>query len=76
MKKMLLILMVLASAANAQIGWTLDQCRKHWGRESISHLDGVNTIYKFGSKIEKNVIFDEGGKVKDVYYLYLGVGIF
>jgi hypothetical protein len=36
MKLLLLILMTLASAVtvNAQIGWTLDQCRKHWGQET------------------------------------------
>jgi hypothetical protein len=43
MKRLLLILVALASVALAndaqgQIGWTLDQCRKHWGRETISHL--------------------------------------
>jgi hypothetical protein len=83
MKKMLLILMVLASVAmagdaHAQIGWMLDQCRKHWGREtSIEHwrVDESQTItepaYIFGSdsKLEKEVTLDPQGKVKEVYYI-------
>jgi hypothetical protein len=72
MKRLLLILMVLAGAAHAQIGWTIEQCRKHWGRENNSYLYETNTVYRFGSKIEKEVIFDEGGKVKDVTYSVLG----
>jgi hypothetical protein len=77
MKTMLLILMAMASVANAQIGWTLDQCRKHWGLESsIEHpyLDESHTTtftaYIFGSasKIEKQVTFDQQRKVDDVWY--------
>jgi hypothetical protein len=64
MKTLLLILMVLAGDARAQIGWTLDQCRQHWGGESsIEH-----TTYIFGSKIRKEVTFDQEGKVNDVSY--------
>jgi hypothetical protein len=80
MKTMLLILMVLASAANAQIGWTLDQCRKHWGWESIStyHLESLNdTTYGFGSEdagIYKEVTLDPQGKVNDVMYTSNGGG--
>jgi hypothetical protein len=38
MKTTLLILIAMASVVNAQIGWTLDQCRKQWGHEtSIEH---------------------------------------
>ena len=62
-----------------QIGWTLDQCRKHWGRErSIEHgyLDEshttTSTTYTFGSdsdsNIKKEVTFDQQGKVNDVLY--------
>jgi hypothetical protein len=80
MKKMLLTLMILASAANAQIGWTLDQCRKHWGRESISthHLESLNdTTYGFGSEdagIYKEVTLDPQGKVNDLMYTSNGGG--
>jgi hypothetical protein len=81
MKKMLLMLMALASVAHAQIGWTLDQCRKHWGRESsIEHpylddsLTTTGTTYVFGfldsgSKIQKQVALDAAGKVNDIYYI-------
>jgi hypothetical protein len=39
MKRTLLTLMTLASIAmagdaHAQIGWTLNQCRAHWGKET------------------------------------------
>jgi hypothetical protein len=74
---LLLMLMVIASNAHAQIGWAIDQCRKHWGRESrIEHpyLDESHTTtftaYIFGadSKIEKQVTFDQRLKVDDVWY--------
>ncbi len=72
MKRILLTLTTFVSFsfgnAHAQIGWTLDQCRKHWGRENTSHPHG-KTEYKFGSKIEKIVTFDQQGKVNDVLYL-------
>jgi hypothetical protein len=79
MKILLLVLTVASfSLANthAQIGWTLDQCRKHWGRESsIEHyyLDEshttTSTTYVFGSKIRKEVTLDQQGKVNDASYL-------
>src|SRR5690349_14793685 len=80
--KMLLTLMVLASLVNAkaQIGWTLDQCRKHWGRETIAtyHMGSLNdTTYSFGSEdygIHKDVTFDSQGKVNDVWYSSNGGG--
>jgi hypothetical protein len=31
MKTMLLILMALTSVVHAQLGWTLEQCQKHYG---------------------------------------------
>jgi hypothetical protein len=73
MKKMLLILMALASwamadDAHAQIGWTLDQCRKHWGRESSIEHTTTSTTYIFDSKIRKEVTFDQQGKVNSVWY--------
>jgi hypothetical protein len=77
MKKLLLILTVASLSfanAHAQIGWTLDQCRKHWGRESIAtyHLESLNdTTYSFGSKdfgIHKDVTLDSQGKVNNVCY--------
>jgi hypothetical protein len=74
MKRILLILMVLASVAmagdaHAQIGWTLDQCRKHWGQESsIKHSDTTAYIFGSDSKIEKQVTFDQQRKVNDVWY--------
>jgi hypothetical protein len=67
----------MAANSKAQIGWTLNQCRKHWGRESsIEHhyLDESHTtsstiyVFGFGSQIEKEVTFDQQGKVNDVYY--------
>jgi hypothetical protein len=78
--KTILTLMVLASVAKAQIGWTLDQCRKHWGRESIStyFLKSLNnTTYGFGSEdagIYKEVALDPQGKVNNVMYTSNGGG--
>jgi hypothetical protein len=72
MQTLLLILFLLSiSSAQAQIGWTLDQCRKHWGPPSDVEHDHLTTIYIFGSasKIEKRVILDQQGKVQDVLYL-------
>jgi hypothetical protein len=81
MKLMLLILMTLASVAHGQIGWTLDRCRKAWGRETgIKHpyLDEsqttTGTTYVFGSlesgsELEKWVALDPQGKVNDLYYI-------
>jgi hypothetical protein len=84
MKTMMKIMMAVAAfalvvGAHAQIGWTLDQCRKHWGQESITIYHGealtgeplTTTIYSFdsGSKIEKEVTFDAQGKVNDVFYI-------
>jgi hypothetical protein len=86
MKKILLMLMALGMAsfmannAFAQIGWTLDQCRKHWGPQTgIDHpylddsLTTTGTSYIFGSfdsgsKIQKEVALDATGKVNDVFY--------
>jgi hypothetical protein len=59
----------VAVDAHAQIGWTLDQCRKHWGRESIFHpKNGDPTEYTFGPKIKKQVTLDSGRKVNDIFY--------
>jgi hypothetical protein len=67
-----------AGSAHAQIGWTLDQCRKHWGRENrIEHwsVDESQTttepayIFGFGSNLEKEVTLDSQGKVKDIFYV-------
>jgi hypothetical protein len=78
MKLMMITAVVALAAANAkaQIGWTLDQCRKHWGRESsVEHpyLDEshttTSTTYIFDSKIRKEVSFDQQGKVNDVFYI-------
>jgi hypothetical protein len=33
MKRALLLLLFIAASAHAQIGWTLEQCRKHFGAE-------------------------------------------
>jgi hypothetical protein len=72
-----LAVLVSANYAHAQIGWTLDQCWKHWGLESsVEHpyLDESHTTtsidYIFGSdsKIEKQVSFDQQRKVNDVWY--------
>jgi hypothetical protein len=73
MKKVLLILMVLAGVANAQIGWTLDQCRKHWGHETSNTF----IAYGFGSKdtgIYKEVTLDSQFKVNNVMYTSNGGG--
>ena len=85
MKRILLTLMAIAGCltiagnAHAQIGWTLEQCRKHWGRETITIYHGetltgeplTTTTYGFdsGSKIEKEVTLDATGKVNDVFYI-------
>jgi hypothetical protein len=73
MKSMLLVLMALATLAGnaqAQLGWTLDQCRKHWGKEKhIGRYNNGNVYYEFGSKVEKDVSFDVQGKVNDYMYL-------
>jgi hypothetical protein len=70
MRTTLLLLLVLANTAYAQIGWTLDQCRKHWGQEQrIFHPNnGASTEYTFGSKIEKLVTLDQQGKVNELFY--------
>ena len=67
MKTILLTLIVMAMAddAHAQIGWTLAQCRKHWGKEHACRYEG---LYEFGSKIKKRVAFDQQGKVNDLSY--------
>jgi hypothetical protein len=76
MKTTLLTLMIASlSLANAhsQIGWTLEQCRKHWGREISSPF----TTYSFGSEdvgIYKEVTLDSQGKVNDVMYTSNGGG--
>jgi hypothetical protein len=67
--------MALTSVAHAQIGWTLDQCRKHWGRES----PGTFTTYSFGPKdlvtgIQIDVTLDSQDKVNEVWYLSSGGG--
>jgi hypothetical protein len=67
-KTRVLILMVLAGNAHAQIGWTLDQCRKHWGRESSIERTTTSTTCIFVSKIEKEVTLDQQGKVNDISY--------
>jgi hypothetical protein len=77
MKKILLSLLPLASVAltvnaQAQIGWTLNQCRKHWGHESRD-----NGSYSFGSQhagIQERVTLDAQGKVNDVTYTSNGGG--
>jgi hypothetical protein len=65
------MLAVLASAnyAHAQIGWTLDQRRKHWRRESSTEHTTTSTTYIFDSKIRKQVTLDQRGKVNDVFYI-------
>jgi hypothetical protein len=82
MNKMILMaaaaLMLAAGDAEAQIGWTLDQCRKHWGRESsVEHwfVDESQTTTEpayfvdSGSDLEKEVTLDPQGKVKDIFYV-------
>jgi hypothetical protein len=68
----------LTITGNAQIGWTLEQCRKQWGMEtSIEHpyLDesqtttGTTYVFDSGSTIEKWVALDPQGKVNDLYYI-------
>ena len=73
--------LAMADDAHAQIGWTLEQCRKHWGPQTgIEHpylddsLTTTGTSYIFGSldsgsKIQKEVALDATGKVNDVYYI-------
>ena len=67
----------MVNNAFAQIGWTLEQCRKHWGMERIREIDGTYTFgYGFalrsGSLFEKRVVFDRQGKVTDVTYFSNG----
>jgi hypothetical protein len=67
----------MADAAHAQIGWTLDQCRKHWGREgkdSVEVLDPGGKTYEFGKEdgIRVDVALDGQDRVKDVFYMSPG----
>ena len=69
---------LVAGNAHVQIGWTLDQCRKHWGRENRIEswwVDELQTttepayIFGSGSNLEKEVNLDSQGKVKDIFYV-------
>jgi hypothetical protein len=76
-----ILFLLLTCTARAQIGWTFDQCREHWGPQTgIEHpylddsLTTTGTSYIFGSldsgsKIQKEVALDATGKVNDVYYI-------
>jgi hypothetical protein len=73
--KLLLILMVLDSVAHAQFGWTLDQCRKHWGKE----IPSTFATYSFGPKdlvtgIQIEVTLDAQYKANEVWYSSSGGG--
>jgi hypothetical protein len=71
MKRLLLILMILTLAGNsqAQIGWTLAQCRKHFGHELSWPLDDDPTARTFGIKFHPH---QERVRGFDGRLLYMG----
>jgi hypothetical protein len=72
MKRVLIILLLATSSlAQAQIGWTLDQCRKHFGHESSERcpLDDDPTIRTFSLHVHFHA---DGHRGFDGRFLYLG----
>ena len=69
MKKILLILVALATTAHAQLGWTRAQCEKHYG---TPHEDKGN-VSEFRSPVHGlsmvlEIYFNEEGRVYKIEY--------
>ena len=48
---MLLILMMVVGNAHAQLGWTIDQCRKHYGPNKDVRWSGATYSTEFRARI-------------------------
>jgi hypothetical protein len=68
MKRILLILLTLASAAHARLGWTLDQCRQKYGYEELMNQGLDGPVYTFYTTYFRIVAFMLDGKVKAIQY--------
>jgi hypothetical protein len=48
LKIFLFLSLFIASSAHAQIGWTLEECQEHWGRESRMDLPSEAYVFDGG----------------------------